>query len=138
MVFLLSRAILLLAVLFWIWCILDVIRAPAAEIRYVPKVLWLAFVVLIPTIGSLGWLLLGRPETLGSRLGSRLAGSERPPAAAPDDSPDFLRQVDDEIRRRRRAEKLRKPPDASDKDVDEEIKRLEQEFRRRNDDDPKT
>jgi hypothetical protein len=113
----------------WVWCTFDVIRTEAERVRYLHKLVWLAFVVLVPSLGALAWLFLGRPQPLGSRLIS----PPRPSSAAPDDSPDFLRSVDDEIRRRRRAEQLRNEhptaPEMPSDEIDEELRRLEEQFR---------
>ncbi len=132
MLFLLRWALVLATIVLWIWCAFDVVRSDGEKVRYLHKLVWLIIVVFASPIGSFAWLLLGRPETIGSKLKLQ----ERPPQRAPDDSPDFLRRVDDEIRRRRRADKLRKPPpegsaEATDKDVDEEISRLENEFKQK-------
>jgi hypothetical protein len=49
-------------VVLWIYCIYDVITTDDAIVRHLPKLLWLVIVVLIPDIGSLLWLGLGRPR----------------------------------------------------------------------------
>jgi hypothetical protein len=112
----------------WVWSAFDVVRTEAERVRYLHKLVWLAFVLLFPAVGVLAWLLLGRPEPIGSRL----IPPPRPSAPAPDDSPEFLRRVDDEIRRRRRAEQLRQahgtPPEMPDEKIDEELRRLEEQF----------
>ncbi|HYZ92937.1 MAG TPA: PLD nuclease N-terminal domain-containing protein [Actinomycetota bacterium] len=110
----------------WFYCIYDVIRTDAAAIQHLHKVVWLAFVLLVPTVGALAWLFLGRPEPIGSRLFE----PRHPAGRAPDDSPEFLASLSDEIKRRRRAEEIR----AQDEDsaaIDEEIRRLEEELKRR-------
>lgn len=116
----------------WVWSAFDVIRTDAERVRYLHKLVWLAFVVLFPALGVAGWLLLGRPVTIGSRL----VPPPRPSSPAPDDSPEFLRRVDEEIRRRRRAEQLRneratpgEPPGELPNDkIDEELRRWEEQF----------
>lgn len=126
---LLFRAFIIVAALaVWFYCVFDVIRSDASAVHHLHKLIWLVFVLFLPTIGALAWLFLGRPDPLGSRL------FEAPsrPARPPDDSPEFLAGLSDEIRRRRRAERLRAPKD-DPADVDEEIRRLEDELRRRSD-----
>lgn len=112
----------------WVWSAFDVIRTGAERVRYLHKLVWLAFVVLFPALGVAAWLLLGRPEPIGAKL----IPPPRPSAPAPDDSPEFLRRVDDEIRRRRRAEQLRQergtPPELPDDKIDEELRGLEEQF----------
>jgi hypothetical protein len=112
----------------WVWCAFDVIRTEAERVRYLHKLVWLAFVVLFSPLGAVAWLILGRPEPIGSRL----VQPPRPSSPAPDDSPDFLKRVDDEIRRRRRTEQLRSErsasPEIPSEQIDEELRRLEEQF----------
>jgi hypothetical protein len=125
---LLRGLVLVAAISIWFYCVFDVIRSEAAAVHHLHKLVWLAFVLLIPTIGALAWLFLGRPEPVGSRLFEM----RPPPPRAPDDSPEFLAGLSDEIRRRRRAEQLRSPDEDRDA-VEDEIRRLEEELRRRSD-----
>jgi hypothetical protein len=46
----------------WIYCIYDVITTDDAIVRHLPKLVWLLIVVVIPDIGSILWLGLGRPQ----------------------------------------------------------------------------
>jgi hypothetical protein len=46
---------------FWLWAIFDVISSDQTAVRNLPKLVWLLLVVFLSTIGSLAWLLLGRP-----------------------------------------------------------------------------
>ena len=128
MVILLRYAFVLGLFALWIWSAFDAIRTDADRARYLHKLVWLAFIVLFPVLGVPAWLLLGRPEPIGSRL----VPPPRPTAPAPDDSPEFLRRVDEEIRRRRRAEQLRNehphPSQIPDERIDEELRRLEEQF----------
>ena len=118
----------------WIFCIFDVISTDESLMRNLPKVLWLLIVIFLPTIGSISWLLLGRPERAGfspggstyrpephrgqDRWGPRSRG-----VIAPDDDPRFLGQLDE------RAKKLRA--------WEEDLQRREDELRKRDgDDDP--
>lgn len=108
----------------WLYCILDVIAADPVLVRNLPKGAWLVLVILLPDIGSLAWLALGRPLYAGWRPGD--TGS-RPPshrALGPEDSPDFptrralpteedrLRAWEEELRRRE--EELRRKEDGGD------------------------
>ncbi|MDQ5974715.1 MAG: hypothetical protein QG661_1924 [Actinomycetota bacterium] len=91
----------LVGVALYIYFIIDVLRTPRGETRSLPKFVWLLLVVLIPLLGGLLWLALGRVwPSPGSRFGRR-----RGPLA-PDDDPTFLKQLGDEawmnrMRRRR-------------------------------------
>ncbi len=70
-----------------VYCLIDCLQTPAATVRSLPKPAWLAVIVLLPPLGSIGWLLAGRPG--GS---PRAQGPRRPRGPqGPDDDPDFLR-----------------------------------------------
>ena len=86
----------ILAVAVYIYCIIDVARTPRGDTRSLPKFVWLLLVVLVPILGDLLWLALGRVwRAPGSRRGRR-----RGPMA-PDDDPTFLKHLDDEAWSRR-------------------------------------
>jgi flagellar motility protein MotE (MotC chaperone) len=124
---LLLRGFLFLAVIFvFFYSVFDVIRSEASRVHHLHKLIWLVLVLLFSPIGALAWLFLGRPEPLGSRMFE----AKKRPARAPDDSPEFLAGLSDEIKRRRSAERLRATEENRD-DIDEEIRRLEEELRRR-------
>ena len=84
----------------WIYCILDVIATDNALVRNLPKGGWIFVVLFLPDVGSIAWLLLGRPERAGFRPGDtthRKPFSTRFVARGPDDDPNFT---------------SRRPPDA--------------------------
>jgi hypothetical protein len=92
----------LLALALYIWFIVDVIRTPGVSVRTLPKFVWLLLVILLPLLGGLLWFIAGRPRS--PRKGFRSRRSRGP--VAPDDDPQFLRQIDQEtwsekMRRRR-------------------------------------
>ena len=47
---------------FWLWALFDVIATDQSRVRNLPKMVWLLLVVFFGAIGSIAWLLLGRPE----------------------------------------------------------------------------
>jgi hypothetical protein len=53
----------------WLFCIFDVIATDESLARNLPKMVWLLLVILVPTIGSIAWLALGRPRYAGLRPG---------------------------------------------------------------------
>ncbi len=85
--------------LLWAYCILDVIATDELLMRNIKsKMTWIFIVVFIPTIGSLAWLLLGRPLYAGFSPGSTEYrprytygppedDDEREPRRGPDDEP---------------------------------------------------
>jgi hypothetical protein len=97
----------------WIFCIIDVITQPEQAIRNLPKLVWLLIVILLADIGSIAWLIAGRPWNA-----PRAAESPRtaPPASprAPDDDAEFLAQLraraEEQRRRAREASERNDPP----------------------------
>lgn len=84
-----------LALLFWVYSIVDCSVQPATRHRGVPKGAWIAIVVLIPVLGGVLWFALGR---------RRQNDQEVTRSFAPDDNPEFLRTLgkteqDDRIRK---------------------------------------
>ena len=100
----------------WIFCILDVISTEEVLCRNLPKYFWLIIVIILPDVGSIAWLLLGRPVGAGFRLGSQV-GVYKPQkrAIGPEDSPDFLASIE-----RKRLQSW-----------EQELKRREEELRRK-------
>lgn len=96
-----AGALVILAL--YIWFIVDVIRAPRASTRTLPKFVWLLIVILLPLLGGALWLIAGRP-----RYERRGPSRRRRGPVAPDDDPTFLRELDQaawsERMRRRRAD----------------------------------
>jgi len=69
---------------FWIWALLDVIATDASACRNLPKGVWLILVLILADIGSVAWLLLGRPERGHWRPGSTDYSTPRRPIAVED------------------------------------------------------
>jgi len=85
----------------WLFCLIDVIVTDEYRVRNLPKVLWVLIVLLLPTVGSILWLIAGRPwdqQTTPTPTGTGRAFPEydRPGRHVAQDSDDdeaFLRQV---------------------------------------------
>jgi hypothetical protein len=76
----------------WIYCILDVIATDNSLMRNLPKPLWLILVIMLPDVGSIAWIILGRPERAGFWPGDtrrRRPWSANWVARGPDDDPTF-------------------------------------------------
>jgi hypothetical protein len=54
-------ALALLAIALWVFCIIDVITTPEGQCRNLPKFGWLILVIILMDIGSIAWLIAGRP-----------------------------------------------------------------------------
>ncbi|MFD0855825.1 PLD nuclease N-terminal domain-containing protein, partial [Actinomadura adrarensis] len=85
----------------WIFCLLDVITTDEALCRHLPKMLWVLIVLLLPTIGSLLWLIAGRPAAPATSGMPYKGNTGRYPeydrpgrfaATNPDDDEEFLRR----------------------------------------------
>jgi hypothetical protein len=91
----------LLLLLLWVWAIFDVIATDASLVRNLPKTLWLILVIFLPDIGSIAWLLLGRPQyenfTPGGEGPSRRArqpGYKGTGPYGPDSAPRYLAEYE--------------------------------------------
>jgi hypothetical protein len=76
------------AVVLAIYCLVQLAQSRADLVRTLPRWLWALVIALIPVLGPVGWLVLGRPQ--GPRP-SPPPRQGRP--LAPDDNPDFLRRL---------------------------------------------
>jgi Phospholipase_D-nuclease N-terminal len=99
---------LLLLLALWLFCLIDVITTDESVCRNLPKMAWLLIVFILPDVGSVLWLIAGRPQRSGSGPGLPYKGnrgwSQAPASRAtnPDDDEEFLRTV------RRRADEQRR------------------------------
>lgn len=80
--------IIVVVVVLSVYSLFDVIAQPRTRVRLLPKLVWV-LVVLIPVLGPIAWLAIGRPPF------SRPSGSSRKPrVVGPDDDPDFLWRIE--------------------------------------------
>ena len=63
----------------WIYCVVDVIVTDSLLVRNLPKTTWLFLVAFVPTIGSVCWLVAGRPEGASFAVGGQRATYENNP-----------------------------------------------------------
>ncbi|MHB8511781.1 MAG: PLD nuclease N-terminal domain-containing protein [Actinomycetota bacterium] len=107
----------------WVYCIFDVIAMDNSMMRNLPKPIWLILVIFLGPVGCAAWLFLGRPRGAKLMPGStesrppvrRRLESPRSLSAANEDSPEFMRSI--EQRRLRQWE--------------EDLKRREEDLKRR-------
>jgi hypothetical protein len=88
-----------------IYCLIDCITTDSVLVRNLNKSLWVMLIIFLPVIGSVAWLVAGRPtrEQRGRAVpwpSAATAGfpeyerpRARPPARGPDDDPDFLSSI---------------------------------------------
>lgn len=101
----------------WIFCLVDVVVTDEASCRNLPKPAWLLLVLLVPLVGSIVWLVAGRPERVPGAPKARYERNapafpeyDRPgrfAATSSQDDEEFLRRCREraEEQRRRAAEK---------------------------------
>ncbi|QVQ50980.1 PLDc_N domain-containing protein [Spiractinospora alimapuensis] len=105
-------ALALAAVVLWVYSLFDALTTPSTEVRTLPKLAWVAVIVLLLQIGALLWLFFGRPRVLATSNAAPTAGpasgtpsSPKPTGGTqrgggpigPDDDPDFLRDINRRI-----------------------------------------
>ncbi len=112
-------------VVLWIYCIYDVVTTDNVIVRHLPKLVWLMIVILLPEVGSLLWLGLGRPRVWTKRAHeSRRPGFVRPALTSADSPEDrALDDVHPVVREREERARLRM--------WEEQLRRREEEIRRR-------
>ncbi len=66
-----------------LYSLVESVQADGSRVRLMPRWLWIVAIVLLPGVGALAWLILGRPLYSGPPSGGR--------PTAPDDDVDFLR-----------------------------------------------
>ncbi len=93
----------------WVFCVVDVMTTPSSQVRNLPKLAWVFVVVLLMDIGSIAWLVAGRPWNLKTRdVTIRTKGAPgRPKTVArrpmsPDDDPEFLASLQTQVREERK------------------------------------
>jgi Phospholipase_D-nuclease N-terminal len=118
-----------------ILALISCLSAEEGEVRALPRLVWIFVILVVPVVGAIMYLSVGRPlpeYTLGTGLGGgggpgaggriwrTAAGlsTREQRVVAPDDDPDFLRGIDTNRR-------------AQD---EETLRRWEEEFRNRDDD----
>lgn len=95
-----------------IFCLIDVVTSDQDRIRNLPKIAWFLLILFFPLVGSLVWLIAGRPR--GGRSGGRSPYErtapaypeyDRPGRAAgltPESDEEFLRRVRERAEEQRR------------------------------------
>ena len=97
-----------------LYALLDCARTPEESMpARMPKFLWITLIVLFPTIGPIAWIIVSRvkaaeerggyvePTVWSSREGTNFRLPQRTRPMAPDDDSEFLRDLEQDIRRRK-------------------------------------
>ncbi len=117
----------LLGLVLWLACFVDAVSTREDRVRNLPKIGWILIVLFFPLVGSVAWIVAGRPQRAQRPLATweraqpEFPEDDRPGRAAASDpakDAEFLAQL------RRRAEEQRM-----------EYRRQQQQARREGDDD---
>jgi hypothetical protein len=96
----------------WVFCLVEAIGSPSDRVRNLPKVAWVLLILFFPFVGSIAWLLAGRPESAAARHSAHERQApgfpeyERPGRAAavdPEKDAEFLRRVRERAEAQRQA-----------------------------------
>lgn len=86
----------------WVFSIIDVVTTRRDAVRNLPKLVWLALVILFAAIGAVAWLVFGHPWGREKVLiGAARKRTTR--SSSPDDDEDFLASLDAQVQEQRRA-----------------------------------
>jgi hypothetical protein len=85
----------LIVIILTVYALVDCALFDRSRIRGLPRWVWIFVVILVPVIGPLLWLFVGRGR-------KRAPVGRMPRASAPDDDPEFLRGLDREKKERER------------------------------------
>ena len=89
-----------------IFCLVQAITSRDDQIRNLPKIVWVLLILFFPFIGSILWLVAGRPVYAApSRTALQFPEYDRPgrnAAPNPDDDAEFLRKVRERADEQRR------------------------------------
>lgn len=80
-----------------IYSLVECLTTPKHNVRAMPKAAWVLVILLVPAVGALLWLFLGRARRQRAATGYGPA----PKVSSPDDDEAFLRQLD--VQRRQKA-----------------------------------
>jgi len=98
-----------IGLILWIFCLIDSITSREDRVRNLPKVAWVIIVLLFPFVGSIAWIVAGRPQPAASpepsAVQTQFPEYDRPgraTASDPERDAEFLRQVRERAEEQRR------------------------------------
>ena len=95
----------LVALAVTIYALIECARTRPSDVRSLPKTGWIAAIILLPLIGAGLWFWLGRPAASTYEKPNQ---ARRQATGAPDDDPDFLRNLERQSRNQAREDDLRR------------------------------
>ncbi len=93
----------------FVYGLIDLIRTDARLTKGISKTAWIIVQIVLPVIGAVLWFLIGRPRNETAPA----PASYRHPTA-PDDDPDFLRNLEQRRRNQAEADRLKRLKDELD------------------------
>jgi hypothetical protein len=99
-----------------IFCLVDCISIYESRIKVLNKVTWVFIIILLPLLGPILWLTIGKDRSRNSP--AERARDSRP--LAPDDDPEFLKRADQHESQEARIRRLEAELRALDDDKPEE------------------
>jgi len=97
----LAVILIVLFVAFTIFSLIDCIRTENSRVRALPKVLWAILIVIVAPFGGILWFALGKDRSDRLPVSATARGTK-----APDDDPEFLRQLGADKQRDERIREL--------------------------------
>ena len=85
------------AVFFTVYAVVDCAVTATSRVRGIAKPLWIVVILLLPVIGGILWLVIGKDRAAGHTTRRR---------NTPDDDPEFLRRLGDDAAREERIRQL--------------------------------
>ncbi|RIQ35681.1 PLDc_N domain-containing protein [Jiangella rhizosphaerae] len=131
---------MVVAIALLVYALIDCLQTDSARFRSLNRVAWAAIIVLVPLVGPILWLAIGK---LRDRPQRPAAPPRRP--LAPDDDPEFLRHLREtdakhermlnqwEADLRRREAEIKRKKEAEARAAEEAQRRKEAEARQRED-----
>jgi hypothetical protein len=83
MPYILSGIVGLALLALWLYVILEVLTTDSSLCRNLPKPLWAVIVILLPSVGSIAWLIAGRPQNKAFGIGGGAYSPNRPSTYRP-------------------------------------------------------
>ena len=77
----------ILVIALMIGALIDIITRDDSQVRFLPKMVWLIVVILLPLIGSILWFALGREYSEAGLRIPRIQRERRPRPASPQPQP---------------------------------------------------
>jgi hypothetical protein len=118
----LSALLAAISVGFMVWCLVEAISTAGPRIRNLPKAAWILVILFLPLVGSIAWLVGGRPPATAART-SATPGPDRATRAdarnPAEEAADFSTRIRERAEeQRRRYEQQKKKDEDQDRAQD--------------------